>query len=343
MMEYVTEAGNTSCEELLEGHEGYWQDEVADQLIVYVAPVLLVLGLLGNIISLLVMSRPSLRHFITTLYLRSIAVLDTIVLLTGLLHHWLVTLFNFDIRLTSNWMCKLHTFLLCWSGFFSIWLLVACSMERCCGFVSSHHTEIIRSKKATALVVSTVGLLTMSFNVVFLADLQVINYYSSGEVCDTRCAMPDDYSYFWGTVWPWLQLALKCFLPFVFLIISNGIIISRLAHLRMQGHTLTVAKTCGGSDIVASMTVTQLAVSTAFLLTTAPLGAYYLVYDVSNPWLTPQEIACKHLFFSIASILYYMHFSCKVLHYVATAPRFRQEFLCIARMVVCAVKVHPEA
>ncbi len=50
---------------------------------IYIAPVIFVLGLCGNILIMCVMSRPKLRGSSATVYLPLMAFFDTLVLITG--------------------------------------------------------------------------------------------------------------------------------------------------------------------------------------------------------------------------------------------------------------------
>lgn len=70
---------------------------------VYVSPFVIVIGLIGNILSVIVLSRPSMSHVSTYCYLTVLAVADTLVLTAGLLPKWL------DEVATNNAICELYT------------------------------------------------------------------------------------------------------------------------------------------------------------------------------------------------------------------------------------------
>ncbi len=56
----------------------------------YGSPVLIIIGTVGNLLSAVVMLRQNLRKCTTSLYLLVLAVVDTLVLYTGLLRHWIL-------------------------------------------------------------------------------------------------------------------------------------------------------------------------------------------------------------------------------------------------------------
>jgi len=59
------------------------------QLYVYLSPIVLVVGVVGNTLSLIVLAQRPLRHVSTYCYLIVLAVADTVVLTAGLLPKWI--------------------------------------------------------------------------------------------------------------------------------------------------------------------------------------------------------------------------------------------------------------
>ncbi|WAR07712.1 hypothetical protein MAR_017670 [Mya arenaria] len=54
-----------------------------------VPPIILVVGICGNILTILVLTRPASRKSSTAVYLIALAIADTVVLNTGLLRYWI--------------------------------------------------------------------------------------------------------------------------------------------------------------------------------------------------------------------------------------------------------------
>ena len=55
---------------------------------IYVYPVVFVIGIIGNGLSLVVMTRKSLRGQVTSFYLALLAVFDTLALMSGMVPNW---------------------------------------------------------------------------------------------------------------------------------------------------------------------------------------------------------------------------------------------------------------
>ncbi|KAH3793947.1 hypothetical protein DPMN_147475 [Dreissena polymorpha] len=94
----------------------------------YVPPILLVLGTVGNFLSFVIMSR-NMFKISTYSYLALLAIMDSFVLYIGLLRMW-ISHFAVDIQIMSNWMCKLVTFVGYVSSVTSVWLIIAVTIER---------------------------------------------------------------------------------------------------------------------------------------------------------------------------------------------------------------------
>ena len=59
----------------------------------YYPPVIIILGTLGNLLTFIVYGKHRFRSRPPSIYMRSLAVLDSILLLIGLLSFWLITNF----------------------------------------------------------------------------------------------------------------------------------------------------------------------------------------------------------------------------------------------------------
>lgn len=77
-----------------------------EALLLYVTPVVLVFGLVGNALSLAVLLRPTMRQRSTYAYLAVLSVADTVVLLLGAARTWHGQLTASDVRDRSEFACK---------------------------------------------------------------------------------------------------------------------------------------------------------------------------------------------------------------------------------------------
>ena len=99
-------------------------------LLLYVPPILLIIGTIGNLFSFAVLMMPSMRRMSTYLYLAALSVTDTLVLFVGLLRLWVGALQGYDIRDRVEWVCKSTNVLGYTVSDYSVWLIIAMTVER---------------------------------------------------------------------------------------------------------------------------------------------------------------------------------------------------------------------
>ena len=91
-------------EEMLMEYPDY---QLRKMLLLYIPPILVILGTFGNILSFIILMRRSMRNFSTYVYLAVLSITDTLILFTGLLPLWISELTSVVIRAQSDWMCTL--------------------------------------------------------------------------------------------------------------------------------------------------------------------------------------------------------------------------------------------
>ena len=100
---------------------------ILDILEIYVVPIIILIGLIGNTISILVFFRNPLRKTSSSIYLASLAICDNGFLIM-LIFQWLVW-FNVQIY-HLNGPCQLFTYVTNVCAFLSVWYVVGFTVER---------------------------------------------------------------------------------------------------------------------------------------------------------------------------------------------------------------------
>ena len=109
--------------------EYFWQMDVAQALWVYIAPVIITVGVLFNGLIILVLLMRKFCKDSTRILLITLALADITVLLVGPLRHWLLECFGIEVRLLSYASCPIHSFLIYQSQLFSSMTLVLLTLE----------------------------------------------------------------------------------------------------------------------------------------------------------------------------------------------------------------------
>ena len=99
-------------------------------ILLYVPPILVLVGTFGNIFSFLILKRKAMLKFSTYFYLMVLALADTLVLYVGLLRLWIAELTGYELMAQADWICKLTCVLSYTVSDFSVWLIIAVTVER---------------------------------------------------------------------------------------------------------------------------------------------------------------------------------------------------------------------
>jgi hypothetical protein len=107
-----------------------YSDETSSLLLKIILPFLLIIGFIGNSLSIYIFSRPLLIRYTTFRYLTWISFLDLGALLFGCTEIILMIFFNFHIRLASEIFCKLQPFFVIFFTQTSSMMLAIMSIDR---------------------------------------------------------------------------------------------------------------------------------------------------------------------------------------------------------------------
>ncbi|KAK7497659.1 hypothetical protein BaRGS_00011054, partial [Batillaria attramentaria] len=157
-------------------------------LLLYVPPILIVLGTFGNLFSFVVLRRRAMAKVSSYLYLASLAIADSLVLYVGLLRLWVGELTGNDFHHSSNWACKLLVLFGYMVSDVSVWLIIAVTVERyivvCFPLRASTMCNTNRAKKVIAFLV----LLMFSINLHFFWTVGISDQYWNGSNSSvTKC------------------------------------------------------------------------------------------------------------------------------------------------------------
>jgi len=86
--------------------------KISDWLKKIITPLLLAIGLIGNLLSIIVFSRTSLKHKRNSRYLSILAGLDTLVLYSSCVPIVMDAYFDIDLRILNQFSCRFFSFLI---------------------------------------------------------------------------------------------------------------------------------------------------------------------------------------------------------------------------------------
>ena len=316
----------------------YGEYKLNKQLLLYVPPILVILGTFGNIFSFIILKRKAMLKFSTYFYLMVLAIADTLVLYIGLLRLWVGELTGYDLRDQADWLCKLTNVIGYTISDFSVWLIIAVTIERyivvCYPLKANSYCNTPRAKKVI------IGLLVSFFilNLHFFWTVQVVYYKHQGEHIP-RCAGGPSHKELVEDIWPWVDAMFYSFLPFVVILVLNGLIIRQviLAHrCRQELRSGSVYEQRRPSHEGSTrLTAMLLTISLAFILTTLPMNIVNIATAFWNQYANDLALVSKFkLARTITELLMYTNHSMNFFLYCATGQKFRHQLV----WMVCYAK-----
>ena len=200
-----------------------------------IPPLLITFGTGGNILSIVVLTRKSIRKSTTAIFLIFLTFSDLCVLYTGLFRQWLIYLINIDIRHLSEAFCKIHTWLVYSSLDFSAWIIISVTLERIiavwCPY--SHNSKCSRQTAFVCIIMLLAFIFGLNAHLLYgMVDKE------SG-IIEQKCSSIDgSYSNFFRSVWSWMDLCMFCLIPFVVIVFGNSIILFSSSCFREAGHQI---------------------------------------------------------------------------------------------------------
>lgn len=306
--------------------------------------LIITFGLVGNILTVALLSSPNLRRHSTSIYLRWLAVVDILYLLCSLSVNLIgyVTFFPDTLRDRAYLLCLGLPFLHYTLSYLSVWLLVAVTVDRMIWVVLPFHArKICNHKNAFIVAVSLVGIFTC-LDIHFFFTLTFKLEANSSLKDPTHSCEPDSFI---NNIYPYIDLVLLLLIPIMFMIVCNSAIIFKLRRIkkirqtRLQGPTETIKeksqshsskKRKKASIGSSSLTAMLLSINIFFVVSITPLLVYDIVYFAADlrSVVSHNEAKFGGILFGIEQIVYtvwYLHFAAHFLIYCMSGPRFRSE------------------
>lgn len=311
-------------------HEYYEYPEyrLERALMLYVPPIFLILGTVGNLLSFIILMRRSMRRYSTYLYLATLSITDTLVLYIGLLRLWVGELTGYDPEDQSDGMCKAINLVGYTISTYSVWLIVAVTVERFVAVCYPLRAPSLCNRRRACHVM--LGLLVTLFciNLHFIWTAQ-ITIEQEKQYCDGG----SNYVTLVTVVWPWVDACLYSILPSSVILILNIIIIrnvitAKKSRAEMQSAGGRKPDPRRGHETSYKLTFMLLTISFSFLITTFPMNIslistpFYSTYSNRDP-----IIARFNLVRAITTLLMFINHSINFFLYCATGQKFRQQLI----------------
>ena len=297
-------------------------------IFLYLPPWLLLLGTIGNVLSVVTLLRRSMRKTSTYNLLVVVATGDTLVLSVGLLRRWLSEVTGKDVRDQNDFTCKMISLTGYTVSLSSVWILIVVTAERYYITVHSLRAVVCSTRKQSFKIIALILLLMLLLNSHFLATTQ-IGYYEIDDDKILTCSSSEGYEYFVEHVWPWIDAMLYCFVPFFVISLLNGLIIKEIVESRRRRAELLQHQILSYNvmnENSTRLTLMLLCVTFIFLLCTLPMMATMIYASYTSLDDVNLEKTAKFtLARTCSEMLMYAHHSINFYVYLLSGSRFREE------------------
>ncbi|GFO03627.1 growth hormone secretagogue receptor type 1 [Plakobranchus ocellatus] len=310
---------------------------------------ILIFGILGNICIICLMQYRDFRNLSYPVYLRALAVSDSLVLLTvcteDILDHQFDLLYKF---LTSSVaLCKIWVYIGNVVRLLSPWLIVALTCDRFVAVVFPLRRAVLCSRRTAMIVCALITGLVVSESVFFLVLSKLISYEGESQ---QLCSMKDTES-----LTDYLHLRTLCHettLPcFIILFLNVAIILTVRRSFKFRATAGTAGSSQPGGEKMSSMdkvTVSLTAVSMMAFCTLVPVSILQVIewererellrYEETIDWHnnSSSKEQLKHLehlehrlqtvsdYWPPLNLLFLVNFGQNFYVMLTTGPKYRQ-------------------
>ena len=302
-----------------------------------VPPLLLVVGVIGNMVSIAVLSRQRMRHTTTSVYLRLLAVFDTVVLLVVLPRKLVYFHSSVNIKDLNVFACKLVSFLtassvtLSWC-FLSIITIDRLILIRYPVWAKKHCTRK-SAQVVSAILVSVI--VAVNFHSILFLDLrwnEVISTANTTVRVNSRCLpISDWYSVFREKVWPLIFLVVFSITPIILQIVCNVLLAREVviwSRKRQATRSLQDSNNKHERD-PRSVTRMLVVISVFFVISSVPQCIQLTLQPYIFKPRIGHNIAKSLLMKAVIQLLMYSNNAFNFLLYTLSGTMFRQELWCL--------------
>ena len=315
-----------------------WIIKLQHKLKLYVSPILLITGLIGNILSIIILRHSKKRSSINT-YLSVLALADISVLIFGLLSTWVHEVSGVDVFRSRNALCKVWNWIAFSSSIFSVWLIVAITTERFIVVCFPLSAQRVCNKRRTKGIIIFILIFSLCLNAHFLFTTGIVNHEST-RLCDAL----DGYKHFVRKIWSWMDAAVYFILPFLIISALNTVIVAKVVKATRRRRSLQQPKhdkSVGCDNRTrrdVKLNVMLLAVSITFCISSSPMVVLMVTEVLFDENAPPEKLAALFLARTICELLMYVNHAINFLLYCVSGGQFTETLI---KLLICRTRYTP--
>ncbi len=317
----------------------YVEVRIVDGLNRYLSPVLFVTGVVGSLMTFLIMHKKAKMHS-TYLYLTVLSIVDIVVVCVSQGQVFLAIASDGTFDLPPILHCSGFLLLINVPTNISVYLVVCVAIDRFISVYFPFVAKFICTFHRAVIVCS--GIIIFQFLVhmhfVWTNKLDFVVSTIGNSTIEYSCSTPKEYRYFINYIWPWIDLINFFFLPSVTLIVLSALIVYKITKQRRQ---VAPASATNGTSTTnqSQLTVSLVAICVAMIICNCPVVVFSFIephVEIST-MLTFVRFALAH---TVCDYLMNMNNCVNFFLYIITSKRFRNEFVEMLKSIkskICAL------
>lgn len=272
-----------------------------------ISPILLLIGLFGNSISFLVLSklfRQQRSPF--HLFLAVLSLNDLVVLYSGLLHYWILNLFGVNLRDQSNGSCKILLYLIYTTMQYSAWILVSVTLQRC--------LIVARPTKFKEMFTPKVAVIQLVIIFFILSAVNFQFFFTNGIKNGSCNSLTEAIYRFEEFVFVYVDFFILCIIPFIIMLFTN---IYFMIMVKKYSVAANVTNNIIDQKIQNSIRIIM-RLTWLFLATTLPIS---LVLIIDSYYKTADN-NIMGIARTLSSLIQYAGFAFNIVLYVSVDRKF---------------------
>lgn len=295
---------------------------VLDYFNLVIMPLALVVGIIGNLITIIVMNTTRFSHFGSRYFLVGLAIADMSVIITQPMKNmFVIKLIGFDLRSVSLVGCKIYFLVHRMGKMMSSWFVVWMAVERLTAIRAPFAVKKWFSRRNIFIGIAMMSLIIGSF----CAGYSYCTKIDQNGICNPDVYDKNDteavtlFRHMLNT-----GVTLYFLGPLVILLIVIPAIIISL--LKIQRDRTTMAKV-NTKSIVIRPTTMLLTVMVAYILSVTPIGIVRIIVNYSGVNLFAVNMTWFSTFRDVAHVLEIINYAINFFLYVCSSLDFRKGVL----------------
>ena len=328
-----TQTNKTGCQMATIGSTAvyspyWWQILQVKNWYKYGSPILIVVGTVGNFLSIVTLQSRLFKSSSTSFILSMLAVCEILLLYVGLLRNYIQTVFNVNIRNYSDFGCKFHVFLTYYSRQLASWTLIFLTAER----TISVYFPFKCKQLCIVFGWMVVAALLAAADGQFFRRVGIVR--TTYGIQSIECDIDPAWKWFITGPWYWIDTFLSDLIPFGVIIIGNALIIGKIVSAQRARLTQMQATSSDGKQEqskpspMSSTTYVLILVSFVFLVTHLPTDVFMLgqIYGLVKSD-TDEHYYNNLVVYAIVTVIYYVNSAIEFVIYFSSGQKFRSAFL----------------